>query len=87
MKLEKGLATKKCFVIILLLLFSQIFCSYSYARKCKKCQESAEKDKSCYPDIGIACRDFGTPIVHKDGKAYATYKCCYGHVYLVDLDE
>ena len=61
--------------------------SYAYAKKCKKCQEDLEKNKTRYYTAGIACRDFGTPIIHKDGKSYATYKCCYGHVYLVDLDE
>jgi len=78
---------KKIFAIIFIIVLCQILCSYSYAKRCKKCVESAKNDKSCYPDIGIACRDFGTPIVHKGGKAYATYKCCYGHVYLVDLED
>ena len=72
---------------LIFVLISQSFCSYSYAKKCEKCVESAKTYKCSYPDIGIASRDFGTPIVHKDGKAYATYRCCYGHVYLVDLSK
>ena len=78
---------KRIFSILFIIIFSQILCSYAYAKKCKKCQEDLEKNKTRYYTAGIAVRDFGTPIVHKDGKSYATYKCCYGHVYLVDLDE
>ena len=78
---------RKIFAIIFTIIFSQILCGYAYAKKCKKCLEDLEKNKTRYYTYGIACRDFGTPIVHKDGKSYATYKCCYGHVYLVDLDD
>ena len=78
---------KKLIAVALLVFIIQVLCSYPYAKRCRKCVESAKKDKSCYPEIGIACRDFGTPVVHKDGNSYATYKCQYGHVYLVDLDE
>ena len=70
-----------------LVVIPQILCSYSYSKKCIKCIESAEKDKTCYPAISCAWRDFGTPIIHKDGKAYATYRCQYGHSFLVDLSE
>ena len=60
---------------------------YAYAKKCQKCKEDLEKNKTRYYMAGIACRDFGSPIVYKDGKAYAVYKCCYGHKYLVCLDD
>lgn len=79
---------KRLLPIILVFLGCLLFTSsYAYAKKCKKCQEDLQNNKTRYYVAGIACRDFGTPIVHKDGKSYATYKCCYGHVYLVDLDE
>lgn len=78
---------KKIFAIIFTIIFSQILCGYAYAKKCKKCLETAENNKRYFPEIGIAHRDFETPIIHKDGKSYATYKCCYGHIYLVDLDD
>ena len=58
-----------------------------YAKKCEKCIESRKKDKTAWGDIGIAHRDFGTPNVHIDGKAYTYYVCCYGHRYLVPLDN
>lgn len=78
---------KKFITILFIIIFSQLICGYCYSKRCDKCLESAKKDKHAYPSIGVAWRDFGTPIVHKDGKAYATYKCCYGHVYLVCLDD
>jgi len=77
-------------VFALLLIVSGIFLltgSYAYAKKCKKCKEDLENNKTRYYTPGIACRDFGTPIKYIDGKPYATYKCCYGHVYLVCLDD
>ena len=60
---------------------------YSYSKKCRKCIEERKRNKQVYIEIGIANRDFGTPIIHKDGKAYATYRCHYGHSFLVDLSE
>lgn len=78
---------KRLIAVLFLVFASQIFCSYSYSKKCEKCIEYAKKQKLAYPSIGIAHRDFETPIVHKNGKAYATYKCEYGHVYLVDLSK
>ncbi len=77
---------KKLVLFVLLFVIAHSLVGYSFSRRCKKCVESAKKNKRCYPEIGIATRDFGTPIVHKDGKAYAMYKCQYGHVYLVPLD-
>ena len=58
-----------------------------YAKKCEKCIESRKKAKTAWGDIGIAHRDFGTPNVYIDGKAYTYYVCCYGHRYLVPLDN
>ena len=55
--------------------------------KCPKCIEESKTNKQAFNSIGVAWRDFGTPIIHKDGKAYATYRCCYGHSFLVDLSE
>lgn len=36
---------------------------------------------------GIAQRDFSESHVHKEGKIYAVYKCCYGHKVLVYLSD
>jgi hypothetical protein len=58
-----------------------------YAKKCEKCIEARKKDKTAWGDIGIAHRDFGTPNVRINGKAYTYYVCCYGHRYLVPLDN
>lgn len=78
---------KKIISVLLIILMSLIFCSYSYSKRCEKCLEERQNNKDKYVALGIAWRDFKTPIVHKDGKAYATYRCCYGHEYLVDLSE
>ena len=78
---------KKIASIFIILLLSMFLTGYSYAKKCPKCIEESKKNKQVFNSIGIAWRDFETPIKHKDGKAYATYKCCYGHVFLVDLAE
>ena len=78
---------KRLFCILFVIIFTQVLSSYCVSKRCDKCLESAKKDKRAYPSIGVAWRDFGTPIKHKDGKAYATYKCCYGHVYLVCLED
>lgn len=79
---------KKLFLILMIIFVSVLLTSsYSYAKKCKKCLEDRATRKDRMVDIGIAHRDFGTPIIYRNGKAYATYRCCYGHVYLVDLNE
>ena len=57
------------------------------AKKCEKCIASRKKNKTAWGDISIAHRDFSTPNVHIDGKAYTYYVCCYGHRYLVPLDN
>ena len=74
-------------VILTVLGIFGLCSSYAYAKKCAKCKEDLEKNKTRYYTAGIAHRDFESPIIHKDGKSYAVYKCPYGHVYLVDLDE
>lgn len=58
-----------------------------FHKKCVKCLEERKKDKTVMVPIGIARRDFGTPNIHKDGKVYATYKCEYGHTFLVCLED
>ena len=73
--------------VILVLLLSIFLTGYSYSKKCPKCIKETKTNKTVYNSIGVAWRDFGTPIIHKDGKAYATYRCCYGHSFLVDLSE
>lgn len=78
---------KKIFVILIILVVSFLISSYSYAKKCAKCLEDRKNRKDRMVDIGIAYRDFGTSIIYRNGKAYATYRCYYGHVYLVDLNE
>lgn len=78
---------KKIFSIIILILITLLFSSYSYHQKCRECQREQKENKTCMCEIGIAWRDFKEPIKHIDGKAYATYRCCYGHSYLVDLSE
>lgn len=79
---------KKIFAIALIVLgIVMLTGSYAYAKKCQKCKEDLEKNKTRYYNMGIACRDFGEPVIYKDGKAYAVYKCQYGHRYLVCLDD
>ena len=82
---------KKMISILLVLILGTFvaICSTSmpYARKCKVCLEDSKNRPDRFISIGIAHRDFETPIVYKDGKAYATYKCCYGHKYLICLAE
>lgn len=75
--------------IFAFILFMSLSCkgNTAYSIKCKKCIEERKRNKQVYIEIGIANRDFGTPIIHKNGKAYATYKCHYGHSFLVDLSE
>ena len=76
---------------ILITLFVMWLCmgstSMPYARKCEKCVEDSKKRPDRYISIGIAHRDFETPIKYIDGKAYATYKCQFGHTYLVCLTD
>lgn len=79
---------KKIFVI-LLVLSGLIFLtgSYSYAKKCKKCKEDLEKNKTRYYTYGIAHIDFSEPYRVIDGKVYALYRCDHGHAYWVCLDD
>lgn len=75
------------FVILTILGIIGLCSSYAYAKKCAKCKEDLEKNKTRYYSQGIAHRDFEVPIKYIDGKAYATYRCQYGHTYLVCLDD
>ena len=79
---------RKIFVI-LLVLSGLIFLtsSYSYAKKCKKCKEDLEKNKTRYYTYGIAHIDFSEPYRVIDGKVYALYRCDHGHAYWVCLDD
>ena len=78
---------KKIISILLTVALIQILSGYAYAKKCPKCIEDCKNNKTRFDSIGIAHRDFERPIVHKDGKAYAWYRCQFGHNFLVDLSE
>lgn len=83
-KITKMKTIKLLLVILLVIISSStLFYAYSYSRKCEVCIN--DKRRTALPNN--AWRDFGTPIIHKDGKAYATYKCASGHKFLVDLGE
>ena len=72
-------------ILFLILLFTSS--TMPYHKKCLKCIEERKTNKTCMTEIGIAWRDYKTPNVHKDGKVYALYRCCYGHSFLVELSE
>lgn len=78
---------KKLICVLTIILLSMFLTGYSYSKKCPKCIEERKTNKTCMTEIGIAWRDFKEPIKHINGKAYATYRCCYGHSFLVDLSE
>ena len=78
---------KKLTAFIVAFIITLSASSLPFHKKCVKCLEERKKDKTVMVPIGIARRDFGTPNIHKDGKAYATYKCEYGHSFLVCLDD
>lgn len=78
---------KKLIAFILAFIIMMSLSGLPYHKKCKKCIEERKTNKTCMCDIGVSWRDFGTPIIHKDGKAYATYRCCYGHSFLVCLSD
>ena len=78
---------KKIIAILFLIILFTSGKMMPHHKKCIKCIEERQTNKQVMNSIGIAWRDFGTPIIHKDGKAYATYRCCYGHSFLVDLSE
>lgn len=79
---------KKILVLLLILFGMVVLCSsYSYAKKCKKCQEDLAKNKTRYYTYGIAHIDFTVPYKKIDGKVYALYRCEYGHSYWVCLDD
>ena len=80
---------KKTIKAIILLLIGMFILtsSYSYVKKCKKCREDLEKNKTRYYTIGIAHIDFREPYRVIDGKVYALYRCDHGHAYWVCLDD
>ena len=78
---------KKIIAILFLILLFTSGKMMPHHKKCIKCIEERETNKTCMTEIGIAWRDYKTPNIHKDGKVYALYRCCYGHSFLVDLSE
>ena len=78
---------KHLFIVIFLLVFTFLISGYSYHQKCRECQREQKENKTCMCNVGIAWRDFKEPIKHINGKAYATYRCCYGHSYLYCLTD
>lgn len=74
------------FILFILGMFV-LTSGYSYAKKCKKCQEDLEKNKTRYYTVGIAHIDFSEPYRVIDGKVYALYRCDHGHAYWVCLDD
>jgi hypothetical protein len=73
---------KKIIIFTILLLISICLFGIPYAKKCSTCIEYNKNGIA-----GIAHRDFSEPHIHKDGKIYAVYKCCYGHKVLVYLSD
>ncbi len=78
---------KKIIIFGTLFLISVFAFSYAYAIKCPKCIEENKNNKQVMGDVGIAQRDFSELHVHKNGKIYAVYRCCYGHKILVYLND
>ena len=72
------------FVIVGIAILSS---SYSYTKKCKKCKEDLENNKTRYYSLGLANIDFSEPYKVIDGKVYALYRCDHGHAYWVCLDD
>ena len=77
---------KRLWFGLIVLFIAFLFCSYSYSKKCEVCQNEYQK-KHGVTTPNQAWRDFSTPIIHKDGKAYATYRCASGHKFLVCLND
>jgi len=78
----KRIAVLWCIIFILFTLMSSSLC---YSRKCDKC-EDAIKRKVAGATYSVAWRDFSVKHKEIDGKKYTTYRCPYGHCYLVNLD-
>ena len=72
-------------ILFILVLFTSS--RMPHHKKCIKCIEERQTNKTCMTEIGIAWRDYKVPNIHKNGKTYALYRCCYGHSFLVDLSE
>jgi hypothetical protein len=77
--------------LILLCVFLFFACtlltssSLCYSRNCDKCKDAVER-KVTGAIRGIAWRDFSVKHKEIDGKKYTTYRCSYGHCYLVNLE-
>ena len=71
------------FILTALLLVGTLM-SLPYYKKCKGCQTEYSKKHGCTLPAN-AWRDFSVPIKEIDGKRYVTYRCCYGHVFLVEI--
>ena len=79
---------KKIMMICVFLFFTcALFTSSGlcYSRKCDRC-EYRVKIKAPGAICGIAWRDFSVKHKEINGKKYTTYRCSYGHCYLVNLD-
>lgn len=66
-------------------IFTLSSSSLCYSRNCDKCDD-AVKRKVTGAIRGIAWRDFSVEHKEIDGKKYTTYRCSYGHCYLVNLE-
>lgn len=78
----------KKIMLILFAIFAIFTLSSSglcYSRKCDRC-EYRVKIKAPGAICGIAWRDFSVKHKEINGKKYTTYRCSYGHCYLVNLD-
>ena len=78
----------KKIVILLSIVFALFILTSSslcYSRKCDKC-EYAVRTRVEGATRGIAWRDFSVKHKEINGKKYTTYRCEYGHCYLVNLD-
>ena len=79
---------KKIMMICVFLFFTCALLTSSgrcYLRKCDRC-EYRVKIKAPGAICGIAWRDFSVKHKEIDGKKYTTYRCSYGHCYLVNLE-
>lgn len=78
---------KKNILLCIFLFFTCVVLTSSslcYLRKCDKC-EYLMKTKERGISRGIAWRDFSVKHKEINGNKYTTYRCEYGHYYLVNL--
>lgn len=75
-------------IIYAFVLFASVILTSSnlcYSRKCDKCEYNIKHGVEG-ATRSIAWRDFTIPHKEIDGKKYTTYRCAYGHCYLVNLE-